>query len=402
MGTTRLSAKPTPSLAPVTWTLFLTLAAYGLALFGVGPSLIALSRDYRVPLGRTGTLFTAFFIGFMMGVMAAGYLAERWGKKRVLAFGLGVLAAGLLLFGLAPGLGRFELALAAIWLFGCGGALMETSSSALVTDVNPERAAFALNLSQAFFGIGAIAGPGLVGYMLSHGISWRVHFYLSAAVVAAILVALLPQKAKDLPSEPATWARLGAIVRRPVFLLSAVSMALYIGAEIGYSGWISAFLERTLQARPDVASQGVAAYWLGMTAGRFISGWAAERLGSERLVVVLATIAGLACLATAYAGTPTMGLALAALGGVGMSGIFASILTTASSHFPGVTATVFAMVMVCVGVGGMSFPAAMGALADGYGLRLAMVVPALLLATLGTVMVALHRLRPGGGGAPDR
>ncbi len=396
-----MNDKPTPRLAPVTWTLFLTLAAYGLALFGVGPSLVALAADYRVPLGRTGTLFTAFFIGFTTGVLAAGYLAERWGKKRVLAFGLAVLAAGLLCFGLAPALGRFALALPAAWLFGVGGALMETSASALVTDVNPRRAGFALNVSQGFFGIGAIAGPYFVGYLLSHGLSWRLHFYLSSAVVAALCLALLPQQAKDLPSEPATWARLGAIIRRPAFLLSAGGMALYIGAEIGFSGWISPFLQRALHAGPALAAQGVAAYWLGMTAGRFVSGWAAERLGAARLVAVLATGAALACLATAFAGTPATGLALAALGGLGMSGIFASILTTASSHFPGATATVFAMVMVCVGVGGMSFPAAMGRLADTVGLRPAMLVPSLLLFTLAAANVALHRLRPRGEDATE-
>jgi len=375
------------------------LTLYGLALFGVGPSLVAMARDYQVPLGRLGTLFTSFFIGFTLGVLATGYLAQRHGKRPLALAGLGLLAGSLLLFALAPASGSYPLALLAIALVGVGGAVTETTASALITDLNPRRAAFALNLSQGFFGAGAITGPLLVGSLLGHGLSWRLHFYLSAALVALLLAALIPQQVEEKPADPATWRQLASLARHPALLLSALAMTLYIGAEIGYSGWISAYLERVLAAPPARASQAVAWYWVGMTAGRLLAGWAAERLGPERLVALLGAAGTLACLATSLAGSASLGLVLAAAAGLAMSGVFASILTAASDHFPGSTATVFGLVMTAVGVGGMTFPAAMGVVADGIGLRAAMVVPAGLLLALSLTMLRLRRLRPQPGQA---
>lgn len=385
-----MSAEARERLAPASYTLFLLLLAYGLTLFGVGPSLLAIARDYGAPLGRMGALYTGFFLGFSLSVLAAGYAAERWGKKPVVQAGLAILGLGALAFGLAPRLGSFGLAVVVMGMVGVGGAAVESVSSALLNDLNPRRSGLALNLSQGFFGIGAVIGPYFVGYLLGHGLSWRIHFYLAAAVMAVLFAVLLAQPVREPEAPRLTLGQLGGILRHPVFMLSAVAMVLYIGAEIGYTGWVSPFLERSLGAGPALASQGVGLFWVGMTIGRMGSGWAADRLGPERLVAVLSIAGAVFCVGTAVAGTALGGLLTALAAGLALSGIFASILTAMGNHFPDRVATVFALIIASVGIGGMTFPAVMGVLGEAAGLRLAMLVPAALLVLLCVTMVRLR------------
>jgi len=391
-----LSGSAKERLHPVTYTLWFLLAAYGLALCGVGPSLVAIARDYRVPVGRTGVLFTGLFVGFTGAVLAAGYLAERLGKKIVLLLGLLALAGGLLAFGLVPILGAFSLAVGAAFLIGIGGAMTESVSSALLADLNPTRAAYVLNISQGFFGVGAVLGPNFVGWLLSRGITWRVHFGLAAGLAAALFLVLWAQRVPAEERRPVDWAALRRLIARPTLLLGIVGMACYIGAEAGYSAWLSPFLQHELGASARLAAQAVGLYWLGMTIARFFSAWAAESLGPELLVVILALTTALTVVATSVATTVAAGLVLAAACGAAMSGIFASILTSGSDHHPGQTAPVFSLIMASIGVGGMSFPAGMGAIGDAVGLRWAMLLPAVLSLGLAAAMLRLRALRPAG------
>ncbi|MDE5684750.1 MAG: MFS transporter, partial [Muribaculaceae bacterium] len=84
---------------------------------------------------------------------------------------------GLLLFGLGalafiPGdkLGSFGVFLTALFIIGCGLAVLETAANPYATELgSPETAASRLNLAQSFNGLGCILGPVLVGSFLFSG-----------------------------------------------------------------------------------------------------------------------------------------------------------------------------------------------------------------------------------------
>lgn len=386
--------QPRPPLAPVSWTLFLTLTAYGLALFAVGPCLTSIARTFGVPLGATGALFTVFFVGFTAGVLSSGFAAERFGKRRVTAVGLAILAAGLFLLGASPGpfaALRLWWALGAMLVMGVGGATVEATASAMVADVNPRREGFAINLMQAFFGFGAVAGPILVAVLLSRGGVWQSHFLVSGAVAAALFLALLVQRAEERPVEPLPLRQLGVLLRQPTLLMLCLAMMLYVGSEIGYTGWISALIERGMGTRVEIAGQAVTAFWITMTLGRLACTWLVQIIPAERLMLALGGGGAVASGLTMLAPTPGWGIAASAMVGVFLSGSFGLILTCASDRFAERRAMVFSLVITSVGVGGMTLPAAMGLVAEATNLRWAMALPAAAMA-----LVALLFARVGG------
>ena len=372
-----------PPLAPISWTLFLALAAYGLTLFAVGPCLTSIAATFEISLGETGLLFTAFFIGFIPGVLAAGYAAERLGKRRVIVTGLAILAIALGLLGSSPGpfpRPHFWWALISMLVMGIGGATIEATASAMVADANPGREGFAINLMQAFFGFGAVATPIAVAAILAQGWGWQTHFRIAGAIAAALFLALLAQRAQERPPEPLSLRELRQLLRNRMLLALCGAMALYVGAEIGYTGWVSSLIEKDIGARVEVAAQAVTAFWVTMTVGRLVVSWLVEVISPRRLMVALAAGGALASGLTGLARVPGWGIAAAGAVGLFYSGAFGLILTAASDQFSQRRAVVFSMVMTSVGVGGMTLPAVMGLVAQVTSLRWAMLAPATAMA----------------------
>jgi EmrB/QacA subfamily drug resistance transporter len=113
-------------------------------------------------------------------VLTAGSLADRLGRRRLFAWGLGIFSAASLLCALAPDPTFLNLARA---LQGIGGAVMFAVSLALVAQEFPagrERGT-AMGIYGATIGVAVAIGP-LVGGALTDGIGWRSIFYLNVPI----------------------------------------------------------------------------------------------------------------------------------------------------------------------------------------------------------------------------
>ena len=123
-------------------------------------------------------------------VLTAGSLADRLGRRRVFAAGLGIFSAASLLCALAPDPTFLNLARA---LQGVGGAVMFAVSLALVAQEFPagrERGT-AMGIYGATIGVAVAIGP-LVGGALTDSLGWQSIFYLNVPIgVAAIAITYL-------------------------------------------------------------------------------------------------------------------------------------------------------------------------------------------------------------------
>jgi EmrB/QacA subfamily drug resistance transporter len=125
-------------------------------------------------------LATAIFL------VPAGKVGDMYGRKRVLALGLGLFTLATVGAGAAPSMALF---LSFRALQGVGGAFMLTSGMAILSSVFPpgERGK-ALGINVAAVYTGASAGPFLGGWLV-HQLGWRGIFLANAAVgVFALLL----------------------------------------------------------------------------------------------------------------------------------------------------------------------------------------------------------------------
>ena len=172
------------------WTLGAVCVATFMLLLDitvVNTALPAIQQDLGGSFADLQWVIDAYALSLAALVLTAGSLADRLGRRRVFAIGLGVFSLASLLCALAPDPTLLNLARG---LQGVGGAIMFAVSLALVAQEfpsGPERG-MAMGVYGATIGIAVAIGP-LVGGLLTDGLGWESVFLLNVPIgIAALAV----------------------------------------------------------------------------------------------------------------------------------------------------------------------------------------------------------------------
>jgi len=108
---------------------------------------------------QSGLVQSAFYAGYFVLALPAGFLMRRFGYKAAVVTGLILFALGAFIFYPAAELQQYLPFLAALFIIASGLAFLETSANPLMTVLgDPKGAAFRLNLAQAFNPLGCLVG----------------------------------------------------------------------------------------------------------------------------------------------------------------------------------------------------------------------------------------------------
>lgn len=232
------------------WPLFACTAAWGLVTVMLGPLLPALISRWNIQDAQAGTLFSASFLGQLIGA---------WFATRNLRVSL-LAGAGLTVLGvLALAWVGFPLAHFALFATGLGISAGLTAGN-VIAGLSSTHRSRALALFNVSWSLGAIACPALVRF--AGPADTRLFFVITAAIVAVggVVAATLPS---SLTSATPTAPRSTKGAPHPPFILLivfAVCMLLYIGIENALGGWLPSFAVRS---NPAIKASTVAMlYWI--------------------------------------------------------------------------------------------------------------------------------------------
>jgi EmrB/QacA subfamily drug resistance transporter len=186
--------RPASSVEPAdarSASLTMVLSSTAIFLIALEITIIAVAlpeiEEAFAGVGRSTVswVFTAYNIGVAALLLTGGWLAERFGRKRVFQSGLAIFAVGSVAAGLAPGI---EVLIAARVVQSVGGALLVPASLALILhSVPPDRRDVAVGLWGAMAGVAAAVGPTL-GALLVELTNWRAVFLINVPVAVLALV----------------------------------------------------------------------------------------------------------------------------------------------------------------------------------------------------------------------
>jgi EmrB/QacA subfamily drug resistance transporter len=172
------------------WTLIAVSVATFMLLLDitvVNTALPAIEEDLGASFTELQWVVDAYTLSLAALVLTAGVLADRLGRRRVFAVGLGIFTVASLLAGFAPDPTALNLARG---LQGVGGAIMFAVSLALIAqEFKPGRdRGVAMGVYGATIGVSVAFGP-VVGGALVEGIGWESIFFINVPVgIAAIAV----------------------------------------------------------------------------------------------------------------------------------------------------------------------------------------------------------------------
>src|SRR6266540_2210983 len=172
------------------WTLIAVSVATFMLLLDitvVNTALPSIREDLGASFTDLQWVIDAYTVSLAALVLTAGVLADRLGRRRVFAAGLGIFTVASLLAGLATDPTFLNVTRA---VQGVGGAVMFAVSLALIAQeftAGRERGA-AMGVYGATIGVAVAFGP-LVGGALTEGLGWESIFFLNVPIgIAAIAI----------------------------------------------------------------------------------------------------------------------------------------------------------------------------------------------------------------------
>ena len=196
-------------LSRVTWGIVilagLAWLTEALSIGSLGVSIPALKDTFHIGPGQIGLLVASQTFGAVIGLIPAGSLADRIGRKKVLVYGIVWYSVFTFACGLVP---SYTALLIVRFLAGLGMGAVFPLPYAIVCELVPKTRRAACNgVMDAFLSAGYFIAP-LLGFLVfpafSPDYSWRVFFGIAAS---PILYALLIHY--KLPESPRWLARKG-------------------------------------------------------------------------------------------------------------------------------------------------------------------------------------------------
>ena len=275
------------SSVPLIAIIFGNMSLLGFLNSMRGVSFPLIKNDFNASYSSMGLMSALSSFSAVCFCIIAGIYMNRFGLKKTLvtAFSLVILGAGSLYFAsvfwmavgfyliLQSGFGFFEISL------NGGGVKIFTKKSGLM-----------LNLLHFFYGVGAIAGPRFMGFMVNRvNLRWQDVYPLTLVLVLVMLGITLtvrfPGREEEAASQnkPSFWTSL----KDPMVWLFGFILGI-VGAIEGCSvSWSGLYLYDVYGLDPSTfGATFVSVFYILYTLSRFFSGFVIEKTGYMRSVFV--------------------------------------------------------------------------------------------------------------------
>jgi len=259
----------------------------------------SLQRDFGASRGSVSLVFSlAGFLYFGLGVIS-GALADRWGARKLAALGMALVGLGLMLASQAQTIVQVYAAYGIGIGAGVGCAYVPTLGAVQRWFV--KRRGFASGLAVSGIGVGTLVMPPLATWLIA-SLGWR-DAYLVLGILAAItgvgsslLIADDPRRHGTGPDGDPLGSMSSAPVRQGVSIGEAVRTprfaGLYAACLISAFGVFVPFVHLVPFAVDHHVTSALAVLLLGMigvgsTAGRFVLGSIADRIGRDTFLIAM-------------------------------------------------------------------------------------------------------------------
>lgn len=271
--------------------LFIGWAIGNFDRYFINYAILSITEDLQLSPTSTGLILSSFFAGYALMQIPGGWLADKFGSRRV-------LIVSVLMWSI------FTAATGAVWsltsmiiirfLFGIGEGGFQPSSSKLISQTFPSsKRAWAMSIMLSTGGIVSLIVPVLSVYLLTT-IGWRVSFLVLGGIGLIITVLYwafirLPEGFKEEEFKPVGENQEGVfkqLIKTPLMLNLFIAYYSIYAINWGLATWLPTYLVNVRGL--DLISLG----WvqtipgLAMVLAIFLSGYVIDRLPEEREKVI--------------------------------------------------------------------------------------------------------------------
>lgn len=347
--------------------IYLAFISLGLPDSLLGSAWPTMGADLQVPMSYAGIVSMIISAGTVVSGLMSDRLTRRFGAGLVTAVSVLLTAAALFGFSVS---GSFWLLCVLAVPYGLGAGAVD---AALNNYVALHYASRHMSWLHCFWGIGTMISPYIMGACLTHGLGWHSGYRIVSFMQIGLTVILffsLPLWKKRTSAagmkagntdEGAS--RLGAVeadkagsrieignaenaggcgralTLREAVRIRGVKLVLivffsYCAMETTAGLWASSYLVTWRHISPETAARFASLFYIGITFGRFVSGFFADRLGDRRLIRLgsIVILFGIAMVALPL-GTDVMALAGLMVIGLGCAPVYPAVIHATPANF---------------------------------------------------------------------
>lgn len=316
--------------------IYIAFISLGLPDSLLGSAWPVMYRQFGVPLSYVGIVTMIISGGTIISSLMSDRLTRKLGTGLVTA--VSVMLTAVALFGFSISGSLISLCLWAI-PYGLGAGAVD---AALNNYVALHYASRHMSWLHCFWGVGAAVSPFIMSDCLVRGLGWSSGFR-SVAVIQIVLTSVLfislplwkRRPALNNGEEtPAAALSLPQAIKIRGVKLVLLAFFGYCALETTTGLWASSYLVQFRGIDADTAARFASLFYLGITLGRFLCGFIAEKAGDKRLIRfgILTIMGGIVLV-----GLPVRINTLALLGliiiGLGCAPVYPSLIHSTPSNF---------------------------------------------------------------------
>lgn len=349
--------------------IYLAFISLGLPDSLLGSGWPVMSADIGAPLSYAGAVTMIISGGTIVSSLLSNRLNAKFGTGIVTALSVFLTAAAL--FGFSRSGSFAELCLWSV-PYGLGAGAID---SALNNYVAVNYTARHMSWLHSFWGVGTIISPYIMSRALTGPLSWRGGYGLVAVIqlaIAIVMVISLPLWKRD--SAAGAHKRAARSIKDVLSIKGVIYVLIaffaYCSAESTAMLWSSTYLVEARGIDAGTAAAFASLFFIGITAGRFLNGFVANRFGDFRLIRIGACIITAGIILTALPFTPTS-LAGFVVIGFGCAPVYPSIIHSTPMNFGEENSqAIIGIQMASAYLGTTFMPALFGLIAEHIEIRL--------------------------------
>ena len=312
--------------------IYLAFISLGLPDSLLGAGWPVMHGELGVPVSYMGIVSMVISGGTIVSSLMSDRLTRKFGTRIVTVVSVFLTAAALFGFSFSD---RFWMLIVFSVPYGLGAGAID---AALNNYIALHYSARHMGWLHCFWGVGTIVSPFIMSYALTSS-TWNDGYRIVGYVqlgIAALLALTLPvwkvNKKQDVVQQKSI-GLIGALKIKGVPLI-LIGFFAYCAAEATAMQWASTYFVEVKHITEEQAAQFGSLFYIGITVGRFLSGFVSGKIGDRRMIVIGAAVLTLGIIFL-FIPTDVTELSLAGfvIIGFGCAPIYPSIIHSTPANF---------------------------------------------------------------------
>lgn len=262
--------------------IYLAFISLGLPDSLLGSGWPVMHAELGVSVSFMGIVSMVISGGTIASSLLSDRLTHRLGTRIVTAVSVFLTVVALFGFSIST---RFWMLIAFAVPYGLGAGAID---AALNNYVALHYKAKHMSWLHCFWGVGTIVSPFIMGYALTHS-TWNAGYRIVGLIqlaIAVLLLVTLPVWKVHADATEAAGRRVGlrAALRIKGVPFLLLGFFAYCSAETTTMQWASTYFVEVKHLPAERAATLAALFYIGITAGRFLSGFLTEKLGDRGMI----------------------------------------------------------------------------------------------------------------------